>query len=234
MPQTGAAARRTLDRDRIIDGAVALADEIGLEPLTIRRLADHLGVRPMSLYHYVSSKDDIVDGMVGRVFDEVERPDPTRPWRDAIGDRARSLRAALRRHTWAIPIMESRRQPGADILDHHEALVATWLATGFPLPLVAHGLAVVDAFVYGFALQEASLPLGGDDGADGPRLGGDLEEAAEQIIMPLSPEAYPSLTRFTMDHVVQPGYDFGDSFEPGLGFVLDGIARAGEAAASQR
>ena len=212
-------SRGSLSRDHIIDGAMALADEIGLEPLTIRRLADHLGVRPMTIYHYVKNKDDIVDGMVGRVFDEVERPDPEAPWKEAVASRARSLRAALRRHPWAIPIMESRRTPGLDILEHHEAMLATWLRTGFPLQIVAHGLAVVDAFVYGFALQEAALPFGENDG--------DLTEASEQIIAPLSPEQYPALTRFTAEHVMQPGYSFGDSFEAGLGFMLDGVERAG-------
>ena len=219
MKQTESRSRASLDRDRIIDGAVELADEIGLDPLTIRRLAEHLGARPMSLYHYVSNKDDIVDGMVGRVFDEVERPDPEAPWKEAVESRARSLRAALRRHPWAIPIMESRRTPGLDILEHHEAMLATWLRTGFPLQIVAHGLAVVDAFVYGFALQEAALPFGENDG--------DLTEASEQIIAPLSPEQHPALTRLTAEHVMQPGYSFGDSFEVGLGFMLDGVERAG-------
>ncbi|BAK33956.1 TetR family transcriptional regulator [Microlunatus phosphovorus NM-1] len=215
-------ARAPLSRDRIIDGAVALADQIGLEPLTIRRLASHLGVKPMSVYHYVDGKDDIIDGMVGRVFDEVERPDPMVPWQDGSRRRARSLRAALRRHPWAIPLMESRRKPGTDILDHHEAVVATWLTTGFPLPIVAHALAVVDAFVYGFALQEAALPFGESSG--------DLTEASAQIIAPLSAEDYPALVRFTAEHVMRPGYDFGDSFEVGLDFVLDGVERMGAAA----
>lgn len=219
MTSSDGRSRAGLDRDKIIDGAVELADEIGLDPLTIRRLADHLGVRPMSLYHYVTSKDDIVDGMVGRVFDEVERPDPAAPWREAIRGRARSLRAALRRHPWAIPIMESRRRPGADILDHHEAMLAIWLGTGFPLPIVAHGVAVVDAFVYGFALEETALSFGGDGS-------GDLTEASEQVIVPLSPEKYPSLVRFTMEHVMQPGYDFAASFPVGLDFILDGVERS--------
>ena len=217
-PDASRGQRIRLSRNRIIDAAVELADEIGLEPLTIRRLADYLAVRPMSLYHYFPGKESIVDGMVGRVFDEVERPDPRAPWKDAIRGRARSLRAALRRHPWAIPIMESRRHPGADILDHHEALLATWLGTGFPLPLIAHGLAAVDAFVYGFALQEAALPFGDREGG--------LMNASEQIVMPLSPERYPSLVRFTTEHVMQPGYDFGASFEAGLDFVLNGVEDA--------
>lgn len=224
MTHPGGRPRGSLNRSRIIDAAVELADEIGLEPMTIRRLAEHLGTRPMSLYHYVGGKEEIVDGMVGRVFDEVERPDPGRPWKDSIRDRARSLRAALRRHPWAIPIMESRRTPGADILDHHEAMLTTWLGTGFPLSIVAHGVAAVDAFVYGFALQEAALPFGDREG--------DLAEASEQIIAPLSPKKYPSLVRFTAEHVMQPGYDFGDSFEAGLHYVLDGVERAASESAA--
>lgn len=218
MADGGGVSRRGLDRDRIVANAVELADEIGLETLTIRRLAEHLGVRPMSLYHYVRSKEDIVDAMVGRVFDEVERPDPSQPWKEAIRGRARSLRAALRRHPWAIPIMEARRTPGVEILDHHEALLTTWLRSGLPLPVVAHGVAAVDAFVFGFVLQETALPFGDRDG--------DLSEVSEQIVAPLSPEDYPSLVHFTAEHVLQPGYDFGDSFEAGLGYILDGVERA--------
>lgn len=213
-------SRGGLTRSAIIEGAIELADEIGLEPMTIRKLADHLGVKPMTLYHYVDGKDDIVDGMVGRVFDEVGVPDPGASWKDAIRERAHALRAALIRHSWAIPIMESRRTPALDILAHHEALIGAWLTAGFPLPLVAHGLAVVDAFTYGFALQETALPLGDT--------GGDLDEAAEQIVMPLSPEEFPNLVRFTMEHVMQPGYHFGDSFDPGLDFILDGLERAAQ------
>ncbi|MCC4266947.1 MULTISPECIES: TetR/AcrR family transcriptional regulator [Microbacterium] len=213
--------RGSLDRGRIIGGAVELADDVGLEPLTIRRLADHLGVKPMSLYHYVSSKDDIVDGMVGRVFDEVGMPDPRASWDAAVRERARSLRAALRRHPWAIPIMESRRTPGVDILKHHDAMLATWMRSGMPLWAVAHGVAVIDAFVYGFAMQEAALPLGGT--------GGDLSEAGEQIVAPLSPDEYPALLTFTVEHVMKPGYDFGDSFEVGLDVILSGVTRLASA-----
>lgn len=223
MAATPRRARTTLDRDRIIDGAVDLADDIGLEPLTIRRLAEHLGTRPMSIYHYVDGKEDIIDGMVGRVFDEIPLPATDVPWKDAIRARAHSLRAAMRRHPWAIPIMESRRKPGTDILDSHEAMLATWMSTGFPLPVVAHGVAVTDAFVYGFALQESALPLGGDDTS-----GGDLDEVSEEVVAPLSPERYPALVHFTMEHVMRPGYDFGDSFDAGLDIILDGVERLAE------
>ncbi|AVG23237.1 TetR family transcriptional regulator [Pontimonas salivibrio] len=215
-----AEARSSLDRARIIQGAVALADQIGLEPLTMRRLAEHLKTKPMTLYHYVKNKEDILTGMVGYVFDEVERPDVELGWKEAITQRAQSFRLALTRHPWALPIIESQTQPGPNILDHHEAVLSAWMRSGLPLPLIAHGVAISDAFVFGFVLQETTLPLGGEE-----ELGGNLDEASREIIAPLAPEKYPALTRFTAEHVMQPGYDFGDSFDVGLRFILDGIER---------
>jgi len=209
-----------LSREQIIRGAVELADEIGLEPLTIRRLCEHLGTKPMSIYHYVAGKEDIIDQMVGQVFEEVGLPDASLGWKAAISGRARSLRSALKKHPWAIPIMESRKKPGVDILAHHEAMLATWLSTSFPLAVIAHGMAAVDAFVYGFAIQETSLPLGGDDSADG-----NLDQASADIVAPLDPEQYPNLVHFTMEYIMQPGYNFGDSFEPGLQMILDSVER---------
>lgn len=213
-----AGGRNSLDRVRIIQGAVALADQIGLEPLTMRRLAEHLNTKPMTLYHYVKNKEDILAGMVGQVFDEVERPDLELAWKEALTNRARSFRLALKKHPWALPIIESQTQPGPNILDHHEAVLSAWMKSGLPLSLVAHGVAISDAFVFGFVLQETTLPLGGEE-----ELGGNLDEASREIIVPLSPAKYPSLTRLTTEHVMQPGYDFGDSFEVGLRFILDGI-----------
>lgn len=225
MSLIGEAPKSGLDRKSIIRGAIELADEFGLEPLTIRKLADHLGTKPMTLYHYVKGKEDILDGMVGHVFDEVERPDPNLHWKEAIIRRAASFRRTLKAHPWSLPIMESRKRPGPDILDHHEAVLATWIRSGLPLSLVAHGVAATDAFVFGFVLQETTLPLGGD-----LPTGGNLNQASDEIISPLSPEHYPALTRFTMEHVMRPGYDFGDTFDVGIRVIVEGIESLGRAA----
>lgn len=225
MNLNGEAPRSGLDRKSIIRGAIELADEFGLEPLTIRKLADHLGTKPMTLYHYVKGKEDILDGMVGQVFDEVERPNPELPWKDAIIQRAKSFRRTLKAHPWSLPIMESRKRPGPDILGHHEAVLSTWMRSGLPLQLIAHGVAATDAFIFGFVLQETTLPLGGDAPS-----GGNLDDASREIITPLSPKDYPSLTRFTMEHVTRPGYDFGDTFEVGIRLIVDGIESLGRAA----
>ncbi len=213
-----APARGSLSRDVVLAGAVELADRIGVDALTIRRLADHLGAKPMTIYHYVANKEDIIDGMVGRVFDEITRPPLDLPWKAAIRMRAESAREVLRRHPWAPPLMESRTNPDPSILGHHEAVLAVWFQAGFPLELIAHAGAVLDAFLYGFALQEAALPFGEREG--------DLSEIADQLITPMSPDEYPHMVRFAGEYVMQPGYDFGRSFDFGLDLILDGLEAA--------
>ena len=198
----------------MLEGAVALADDIGIEAFTIRRLAEALGASPMSVYHYVSGKDEIVDGMVDLVFAEIELPPEDLDWKEAIATRCRSARSVLVRHPWAPPLMESRLAPGPANLRHHEAVLAC-LRRGLGLEAAAHAYAIIDAFVYGFAFQEANLPI-----VDDPDL-------AAQMVEQFPSELYPNLFELTTLHVMEPGYAFGNSFEVGLALVLDGLeARA--------
>ena len=209
-------ARPPLTRDKVLAAAVDLADRIGADALTMRKLADALGVKAMSLYHHVANKEAILDGMVDVAFSEIDPPPSDLPWRDAMAHRCRSARQVLRRHPWATPLMESRTSPGEPTLAHHDAVLACLIDAGLPMPLVAHAYASLDAFVYGFAIQEASLPFEG---------GADLADLADDLIAPMA-EQFPNLAAFTSQHVLQPGYDFGDSFEFGLAVVLDGLEAA--------
>jgi AcrR family transcriptional regulator len=213
--ESGTSTRLT--REVVLHGAVELADEIGVEPLTIRKLADHLGTKPMTLYHHVANKEAILDGMVDLVFAEIELPPTDLAWRPAMCQRCVSARVALRRHPWAVPLMESRTSPGMATLRHHDAVLGCLLGGGLPMPVVAHAYAVVDAFVYGFAVQEASLPGRGD--ADQV----EWAAAVAGIAAQMPADLFPHLAAFTAEHVLQPGYDFGDSFEVGLELILNGI-----------
>lgn len=210
-------ARRPLTPERVIAGAVALADEIGIDALTIRRLAEALDVKPMAIYHHVANKEAIVDGMVDQVFAEIDLPPTDLDWRAAILVRSHSMRRVLARHPWASPLMETRTTPGRATLRHHDAVVGCFRTAGFSLGLTGHAYAVLDAFLYGFALQEASLPATG---------GEEMSELAGSIAEAMPADLFPHLTEFTIGHVLQPGYDFGDEFEFGLGLVLDGLERA--------
>ncbi len=206
-----------LTGERVLDGALALADRIGIEALTIRRLADELGVKPMTIYHYVPSKDAIVDGMVERVFAEIDLPPEGLPWTKAIRVRCQSARTALNRHPWAAPLLESRSSPGPVSLRHHEAVLACLRRGGLSWQLTAHAYAILDSFIYGFAFEEAILPSTDSDG---------FAEVAQEMASALDAQAYPNLAAFTAEHILQPGYTFGVSFDFGLDVLIAGLDRA--------
>ena len=213
----GSAPRIPLSRRRILDAAVALADRGGVRSLSMRKLAHELGVEAMSLYHYVANKDDLLDGMVDLVFGEIELPTGEADWKTAMRRRAVSARAALRRHPWAIGLMDSRTSPGPATLRHHDAVIGSLREGGFSIELAAHAFSALDSYIYGFALSETSLPF---DTAE------DSAEVAQMILKQLPADQYPHLTELTIGHVLQPGYDYADEFEFGLDLILDGLERA--------
>lgn len=210
-------AAKKLTPERVIDGAVRLADRIGADALTIRKIAEEIDVKPMTIYHHIPNKETIIDGMVDHVFTEIDKPPEDTDWRTAILVRSRSMRAVLARHPWAAPLMENRTSPGLATLAHHDAVIGCFRRAGFSLEVTAHAYAVLDAFLYGFALQEATLPATGGD---------EMAELAGDIAEQMPAELLPHLTEFTLEHVLQPGYAFGDSFEVGINLILDGLERA--------
>ena len=209
--------RAPLSRERVLRAAVAVADAAGIGALTIRSLAQELGVKPMSVYHYVANKDEILDGIVDLVFDEIDLPSTDGDWRSEMRRRATSARRALRRHPWAIGLMESRTTPGPATLRHHDAVIGTLRGAGFSIQMTAHAYALLDSYVYGFALQEASLPFEGPETVAG---------VAEPMMQQFPAGEYPHLVEMATEHILKPGYDFGDEFDFGLGVILDGLTKS--------
>jgi len=193
---------------------MSVADSGGIGPLTIRSLAHELGVKPMSVYHHVANKDEILDSIVDIVFSEIDLPTPEGEWRSEMRRRANSARRVLRRHSWAIGLLESRTSPGPATLRHHDAVIGALRSAGFSVEMTAHAYALVDSYVYGFALQEASLPF------EGPET---VAEVAEPMMDAFPVGEYPHLVEMATEFILKPGYDFGDEFEFGLGLILDGL-----------
>ena len=206
----------TLNRAKVLAAAIELADETGVDALTIRKLADKLNVGAMTIYHHVPSKEEIIDGMVEIVFAEIDKPPSDVDWKTAMRRRCISARRVLNQHKWAAPLMETRMSPGPVNLSHHDAVIGCLRSGGLSIQMAAHAYAILDSFVYGFAFEEATLPARGAEG---------FAEVAEQIAASWSDE-YPHLAELTFEHVLQPGYDFGDSFEFGLDLIIDGLERA--------
>jgi AcrR family transcriptional regulator len=209
--------RVPLSRERVLRAAVTRADERGLKSLTMRSLGEAVGVEAMSLYNHVANKDDLLDGMVDLVFSEIQLPTSGGDWKTAMRQRAISAREALARHPWALGLMESRTSPGPAALRHHDAVLGCLRNGGFPVELAAHAFSALDSYIYGFVLQEANLPF---DTAE------ETAEVAQMILQQLPADQYPHLTELTIEHVLQPGYDYGDEFEYGLDLILDGLDRA--------
>jgi AcrR family transcriptional regulator len=211
---THAETRVPLSRERLLRGAIAVADAAGIGALTMRSLARELGVKPMALYHYVANKEEILDGIIDVVFSEIELPPTDADWRSAMRHRALSARSVLARHPWATPLMDSRTNPGPATLRQHDAMIGTLRRAGFSMQMTAHAYSLLDSYVYGFALQEAALPFDTPD---------TVVDATDAILVQFPTEKYPYLAALATEHVLQPGYDYGNEFEYGLGFILDGL-----------
>lgn len=200
-----------LSKQRVVVEAVRLADSEGVHGLSMRRLAGALGAGAMSLYHYVASKDELLDAMIDIVFEEIELPPEETDWQSAMRRVAASTRQVLARHPWAIGLMESRTSPGPANLRHREAFTACLRKAGFSALTATHANWLLNSYVYGYALQAASLPF---DTAD------ELAEMTEDVYLPqLPPDEFPYLNE-SAAALVAAGYDPAEEFTFGLDLVL--------------
>ena len=200
-----------LSKQRVVLEAVGLADREGVDGLSMRRLAGALGAGAMSLYHYVASKEELLDAMIDVVFEEIELPPEETGWQSAMRRRAVSARQVLARHPWAIGLMESRTSPGPANLRHREAVTACLRRAGFSVVTATHANWLLNSYVYGYALQAASLPF---DTAD------ELADMPEDVFLPqLPPDQFPYLNE-SAAALVAAGYDPAEEFIFGLDLIL--------------
>ena len=215
MTQETNTGRTRLSRPFVLQAGVALADGNGLEGFSMRRLAQELSVVPMALYKHVSNKDELLDGMVDIVFGEIESPPIHEDWRSAMRRRAISARDALKRHSWAIGLMETRN-PGPANLRNHNAVMGCLREAGFSFETAIHAYSVQDAYIYGFALQEKTL------GFETPDDAGEAAQRRARAIGML--DEYPYLAEIAA-RLPESGYDNTVEFTWGLDLILDGLDR---------
>jgi AcrR family transcriptional regulator len=208
--------RAPLNRDRVLRAALELADEGGTAALTMQRIGRRLGVEAMSLYRHVRNKDDILDGIVDLVFAEVELPSDRSSWETVLRARSISMRAALRRHPWAITLMESRMTPGPANLRSHEDTLTVLLDAGCSAVMAVHAYNLVDSYVLGFALQEVNFPFSNAE---------ELAAISEEVLANLQADEYPNSARVARE-LLTSGFDYADEFEFGLDLILDAIGPA--------
>ncbi len=210
--------RVPLSRERVLAAARDLCDAEGLAGLSMRRIAERLGVEAMSLYHHVGNKDRILDGLVDGVFAEITVPprDGT-CWREALAVRCHSARAVLLRHGWAVGLLDSRRQTGPCTMAHHDAVIGCLRRAGFTLAATTHAFSLIDSYLYGFVLQELAMPI---------RTPADLDSVGQELLTALPEDAFPAFSEMVR-HTLTVGWDPDQTFAVGLGAVLDAVARLG-------
>ena len=200
-----------LSKQRVVAEAVRLADREGVDGLSMRRLARVLDAGAMSLYHYVASKDELLDAMIDVVFEEIELPPEEADWQSAMRREAASMQQVLAHHPWAIALMESRTTPGPANLRHREAVTACLRRAGFSVVTATHANWLINSYVYGYALQAASLPF---DTAD------ELADMTEDVYLPqIPPDQFPYLNE-SAAALMAAGYDPTEEFGFGLDLVL--------------
>jgi AcrR family transcriptional regulator len=206
--------RQPISRESVLGAALDLADTDGVNALTMRKLADRIGVEAMSIYYHLPNKDAILTGLVDLVFAEMVLPDKADSWRTAMHSRALSAREVLVRHSWAIGLMDSRRDPGLATLRHHDAAIGALRSGGFSIAGAAHAFSALDSYIYGFVLQQVNLPFTTAD---------ELTEVAESIVQRMPADEFPHLTEIAVGHAMLPGHSYADEFEIGLDLILDSL-----------
>lgn len=203
----------TLNRDRVLRAAIELADEGGIESLSMRRLGRRLGVEAASLYNHVAGKDDLLDGMTDLVIRQIDLPSEGVDWKEAMRRRAVSARDVFSRHAWASGLIDSRQLTGLAQLSYADGVLAALLRAGFAPGTAANAFLVLDSYIYGFQRQRSSLSLGDDV---------DTTESAREVVESIPPNAFPALMRVAGEYANHP-YDEDAVFDFGLGLILDGL-----------
>ena len=207
--------KAVLTRELVLRAALAIMDESGLEALSMRLLGTRLGVEAMSLYNHVTNKDDILDGALDLVAEEITIPAADADWRSAMHERAVSAWQAFRRHPWASALMDSRISSSPARLRYFEAMIGTLHRAGFSLELAARAFSVLDCYVYGFGRQRLNMGSSGEK---------DDKKRAEAFHDIIPGESYPYLAQMA-ELAMKTGYDEGADFEFGLNLILDGLER---------
>jgi AcrR family transcriptional regulator len=206
------AARIPLSRERILGAALELADEAGVEALTMRRLGDELGFEAMSLYRHVANKDDLLDGMLDLVLAEWRLPDAAGDWAEAIRSSACSVHDALRRHGWSARLLMTGGHIRPMRLRYMDSLLGRLAAAGFDAEATYHVYHLLDGYIFGFSLWEiayTTIPMD--------------SESVSRLMQTIPWESYPHLAAHRDQHMSDGPHREASAFEVGLDLMLDGL-----------
>jgi AcrR family transcriptional regulator len=207
--------RETLNRERVVRAAAELADESGIESVTMRELGRRLGVEAASLYNHVAGKDDLLNGMADLAAAEIELPSSDIAWKEAMRRRAVSARGVFLRHRWAAALLDSVEWRGPYSLLYADRVLGTLIEAGFSPVIASWAFIGLDSYIYGFERQRSNFSQ--SDYVD-------TIEVAEEVLAAIPQGEYSSLAAVAMEYADKP-YDEDAAFEFGLGLMLDSLER---------
>ena len=210
-----AESRPSLNRERILHAALAFADTRGVGSLTMRKLGDELGFEAMSLYHYVSSKSDLLDGILDKVLDETEPPATDLTWAPAVRASALSVNQALRRHPWACTLLTTHAGLRPARLRYMDSLLGRLREAGFPADSTYHAYHVLDGFIFGFSLWQTTHTY----------TDAEVSHMAAVFETAITADSYPHLLEHGTQHFEPGPVHAVDAFEVGLDLILDGLTK---------
>lgn len=215
MPQPeNTEKRRDLSAEKITEAAIKLTDSQGIEALSMRKLANALGVTAMSIYNHVANKDDLLGLMLDHVVGEFERPPINGDWKQMMQRRAHSIRQAFLRHPWAPPLLISTITNGTQTMADIDATLGCLTNAGFSYAQADWARNAIDSHIYGYTLQELNFPVEPNE----------YKTAAAQYLPAISKAEYPFLHGATMA-LIEGDYDGVTQFDFGLGLIIDGLER---------
>jgi AcrR family transcriptional regulator len=206
--------RVPLTRERVLRRALRIADKQGLAALSMRKLAQELGVEAMSLYHHVKNKEDILDGLLEVVVGEIEVPAIGGDWREAMRRRASSAHDVLMAHPWATMLLMSRISVGPAMMRYVNATLGCLRESGFSFPTADYAWNAMDSYIYGYTLQQLNFPFEPDEYPD----------AAAAFVPDVAADAYPYLVGLSAE-VIARRHDGVHSLAFGFDLILDGLER---------
>ena len=214
MSRPTATRRTRLSRERVLRAAIAFADEHGVEALSMRKLADELGVQAMSLYNHVANKEDLLDGILDSALQEIALPDPDADWRAQLREVAVSAHETMLRHAWAADLSVGSK-PGPGRFRYGESLLGCFRNAGFSKELTFHAYHIVESYIQGFTALVLNYR------AVDPKALGDI---VDRFVRGDFAEDFPHFTEHAVQHMEpEPGQDDVNAFELGIDLLLDGL-----------
>jgi AcrR family transcriptional regulator len=211
---TKSARRIPLSRERVLNAAISLADEGGIEALSMRKLAKELGVEAMSLYNHVANKDDVLDGIVDAAWGEIVGPTGEADWKTEIRSIAISAHETLLRHSWAFGL-SMRPRPGPARMRYGDSLLGCLRNAGFSKDVTYHAYHIIESYIMGYTFQVLSFQA-----VDTQQ----FEDIAAGFLRGDFSAEFPHFTEHALQHM-DADHDDVNAYELGLDLILDGLER---------